>query len=186
LALAGVQENMSYIHMRLLSLTSFVLAQTGDAPHAIEFSRRVRQISELLGDHLKEAEALVAEAQSWRFMGDLPCARALLGAALGLCPSGYGDTCKQNLANLYLVKTEYRRAQELALEVLDHITSQKPLINNTTYYHILLAVIGIETGAEPDHIRDHIEAACLQFNSSVVWPIGLILCDKLMADLHLC
>jgi hypothetical protein len=50
---------------------------------------------------------------------------------------------------------------------------------------MLLAEIGIETGTEPDHIRHDIEAARLLLNTFVVWPIGLIHCDRFIADLHL-
>ncbi|KAJ7810457.1 hypothetical protein B0H14DRAFT_2863630 [Mycena olivaceomarginata] len=186
LALSEVQENTSYIYLCLLNLTSFLLTAMGEAQQAIDLARRARQLGELLGDPLRQSQALSAEAQCQQCLGNLRCAEALSKAALRLCPSEREEIYKEYLAGTYLAKTEYKRAQDLALQVMDHWNSYKTSTNDTVVCHILLARIGIETGAEPDHIRHHIEAARLQLNSFVVWPIGLIHCDRLTADLHLC
>ncbi|KAJ6550483.1 hypothetical protein DFH09DRAFT_1501532 [Mycena vulgaris] len=186
LALSKMKETTSHTYIHLLYLTSFLMTTTGEAQHAIDLARRARQISELVGDYLGQSQALLAEAHSQRVMGNLRCAEALTKAALRLCPSGMDEQSREHLADLHLAKTEYQRAQDLALQVMEHRTSNNTPINDTVICHLLLAEIGIETGAEKDQIRNHIEAARLQLNTFVVWPLGLIHCDRLTANLHLC
>ncbi|KAJ7788977.1 hypothetical protein B0H14DRAFT_2946316 [Mycena olivaceomarginata] len=129
-------------------LALHLLTRTGDAPHAIGFARRARQISELVGNPFVQSQALREEATSQRLMGKLRWMEAI---------------SKEYLAGVHVAKTEYQRAQDLALQVMDHRTSHQT--KSTTMHHI--------------------EAARLQLNSFVVWPLGLIHCDRLTADLHL-
>ncbi|KAJ7832675.1 hypothetical protein B0H14DRAFT_2591945 [Mycena olivaceomarginata] len=153
LALSEVQETTSYIYICLLGLTSFLLTSMGEAQHAIDLARRARQISELVGDPFGQSQGLRAEAECQRWLGNLRCAEALLKAALRLCPLGFEEAFKEAVATNHLAKTEYKRAQNLLLQVIDHWNSSKITTNDTVLSHILLAETGIQTGAEPDDIR---------------------------------
>jgi tetratricopeptide (TPR) repeat protein len=184
-AISQLQGNTSPTHSHLLSLTSLMLTLSGEAPRAIGLARKARQISELVGEIFAQSQAMRAESEAQSALGNLRCAEALSKAAVRLGPSELEEICKEQLAIIHLEKTEYQEAQELLLQVMDSRISRKSPINDTVFPQILLATIGIETGAELEDISRHIESARLQCNTFVMWPLGLIHCECLTAELHL-
>lgn len=184
-ALSQTEDNTSPIYSYLLTLTSFLMTLTGEPSRAITLVRKARQICELVGDIFGQSQAMRAESECHLSLGNLRWAEALSTGALKLGPSELEEICQEHLANIHLAKTEYQKAQNLMLQIMNSRTSGKNAIHDTVVCQLLLAEIGIETGAELEVISCHIESARLQCNTFVVWPLGLIHCDRLAADLHL-
>jgi tetratricopeptide (TPR) repeat protein len=184
-ALSQKQDNTSPVYCSLLELTSVLLTMSGKASGAINLARKASQISEFVGDTWGQSRAMKVECTSQFALGNLRCAGALAKAAHRLGPPEMKEACKEHLACVHLAKTEYQEAQDLLLQNMAYWTSLKTPVTDTVLRQLMLAEIAIETGGELEDISRHIEVARIQCNTFVVWPVGLIHCDRLTADLHL-
>jgi tetratricopeptide (TPR) repeat protein len=164
---------------------SQVLNMMGDYSRGLSLTRTAKHVAELAGNTYEQQLVTQIEAWSDQRLGDLRSAGVLCKEARTLCPPEIKGQTEELLADILIDKTEYREAQDILLGILAYRPSCRPAITDTVVCHLNICVIGIETGAELEYINHHLDSARLLCTTLVMWPLGILYCDALTANVHL-
>jgi tetratricopeptide (TPR) repeat protein len=146
-------------------------------------------LARISADLYNEAQALYIEAMAWTQLGNYKqsislCHRAReLMVLCGMSSGGMDRNIMNQQAQIHLVKSEYREAQNIHTQILQEFPLHQDL-----YHHALallnLAEIGVSINAPKEEVQQHIRAARRIFKE-MKWLIDMTMCDMILADLHL-
>jgi tetratricopeptide (TPR) repeat protein len=179
LALSLAQDETSIMHSIILLMTSQLLRSTGVHKRALSLAQKAQHISELIGEKRTGAMAIRIESSCQVALGNLLRAEKLCREA----PEQH--SLEEYLPDVLLTKTEYLEARVLLVKILDYRSSCRPPMPDTVMCHINLATIAIEMGDGVGVINHHLDAVRMQCTTFVVYPLGILWCDSLTANIHL-
>lgn len=163
----------------------------GNYSGARDQAQYAREMAVLLGDILEHAQALATEARCCLSTGAFPEAARLCARArelLGDCglQGTFVDLRFENFAaEIHHLKTEYPEARAIHARLAIGSSGAQQAANASPFDLLNLATIDAEMGAESAGARQSLEAARLQFTTTMWSPPGVLLCDAVSATLFL-
>ncbi|KAJ7474126.1 hypothetical protein FB451DRAFT_1247955 [Mycena latifolia] len=150
-------------------------------------AQEARKHAENLGSLFRESQALKVEAGCCRSLGHLEHAKDLLTKAqeLLLACGVYGSLAhsqvENHLAEVFLLKTEYAEARRLNASSAETAEGR----NFGLFARLTIVLIDVHTGGDAVSIRTEIERCWALFKGAGGLWIGKMMCDAVLADLHL-
>jgi hypothetical protein len=150
-------------------------------------AQKAQELAQTLGDLVGQAQAVGFEARCCICVGDFKSAARLCRAArdllmvCGLHRTEVDVRLQSFEAEIHLLKTEYPEARAIHAQL---VRTTPP--GNTNAFDLLnLAVVENAMGADSTDVRKNLDAARMQFTTSVGSPQAVLLCDAVYATLDL-
>ncbi|KAJ7891145.1 hypothetical protein B0H13DRAFT_2530078 [Mycena leptocephala] len=152
-------------------------------------AQQVETLAKQSGNLLQEARALRIKALAHRALGDYKSITELFRTAkmlLGLCGLAESETAKiirDNEAECHLEKSEYAEAQRIHVELFRGLSAEQ---NPHAYAFTLLNIAQIDViiGTSESEVRTKLDTVKSIF-SMKKYPMGVLMCDTIIADLEL-
>lgn len=152
-------------------------------------AQQVETLAKQSGNLLQEARALRIKALAHRALGDYKSITELFRTAkmlLGLCglaESGTAKIIRDNEAECHLEKSEYAEAQRIHVELFRGLSVEQ---NPHAYAFTLLNIAQIDViiGTSEGEVRTKLDTVKSIF-SMKKYPMGVLICDTIIADLEL-
>ncbi|KAJ7200008.1 hypothetical protein GGX14DRAFT_401014 [Mycena pura] len=163
--------------------------QMGNYPQALAYSEEIRHLAKLSGNLFQEARALRIQSTALTALGNYKECAGLLGAAkelLCLCGLSQSTTFQgvmSSEATCHLAKSEYAEALGIHQEIArKQSAEQDPHVHAFALLNI--AQIEVTIGTPECEVRQKLAKVAMLFGA-IKYPIGVVLCGTVEADLEL-